>query len=56
MENNFDKCFNKYLQMFVIVFFTTGWRWHSKDETYRKILDMFMDKKSSYYSIHQIGK
>ncbi|XP_052214699.1 cysteine protease ATG4B-like isoform X1 [Dreissena polymorpha] len=35
-----------------------GWRWHSsssKDERYRRILEMFMDKKSSYFSIHQIA-
>ncbi|XP_052784203.1 cysteine protease ATG4B-like isoform X2 [Mya arenaria] len=35
-----------------------GWRWHIssiKDEKYRRILDMFMDKKNSYYSIHQIA-
>ncbi|KAL4219919.1 Cysteine protease atg4b [Mactra antiquata] len=32
-----------------------GWRWHGKDEIYRKILKMFQDKKSSYYSIHQIA-
>ena len=36
--------------------FRTEWRWPSTDERYRKILDMFLDKKSSYYSIHQIGK
>ncbi|XP_045200560.2 cysteine protease ATG4B-like [Mercenaria mercenaria] len=32
-----------------------GWRWHGTDERHRKILEMFQDKKSSYYSIHQIA-
>jgi hypothetical protein len=25
------------------------------DEKYRNVLEMFMDKKNAYYSIHQIG-
>ena len=41
---------------FVFVFFLTDWRWQSQNKDYRKILDMFMDKKSSYFSIHQIGE
>lgn len=33
------------------------WRWKRKhyDEKYRKVLDMFLDKKDAYYSIHQIA-
>lgn len=35
----------------------TDWRWTEgcKDEKYWKIIQMFQDKKSSYYSIQQIG-
>ena len=39
----------------LLFFYYTEWRWPSTDERYRKILEMFLDKKSSYYSIHQIG-
>ncbi|VDI66024.1 cysteine protease ATG4 [Mytilus galloprovincialis] len=33
------------------------WRWTRKkyDEKYRKVLEMFLDKKNAYYSIHQIA-
>lgn len=31
------------------------WRWPSTDAKYRQILEMFLDRKSSYYSIHQIA-
>ncbi|XP_060553657.1 cysteine protease ATG4B-like [Ruditapes philippinarum] len=42
-------------QALVVRHLGRGWRWHGTDERYRKILDMFQDKKSSYYSIHQIA-
>lgn len=31
------------------------WRWTPDDKKYRHVLEMFQDKKSSYYSIHQIA-
>ena len=34
---------------------TWEWERNSKNETYRKLLRMFQDKRTSLYSLHQIG-
>lgn len=50
-----DLIFIKILS-FIFIFLDWVWNKHNPDEDYIKVLKMFLDKKDSSYSIHQIGE